>query len=99
MTAVATTSATGIASGGGSTGTPDYTKNGDEGGIGFVNVGVAVAYNNSGSSSFGGQISNRSGVDGADAITPGAGGGGATGNANLAGGDGADGVVIIEQFF
>ena len=99
MASVTVTSATGVASGGGAGGAPDYGSGGGEGGIGLVNVGVAVSYASSGGSSLGGQIANRNGIAGFSATISGAGGGGCTGSVDLAGGDGADGLIIIKEYF
>lgn len=85
-----------------------YASGGDinlqGGGVGHTSVvsGQIAGHMSSGSSMLGGSRESSIAINGSHASTPGAGGGG-TGvfalATNLAGGDGADGVVIIEEFF
>ena len=64
--------------------------------------GIRAGSSHSGASILGGSLRSGSNVDGADAVTPGAGGAAVdvgTNTINAAGGDGADGIVIIKEFF
>lgn len=81
----------------------DINIDGDSSGDAAISSGERASASSSGGSVFGGSVKpSGSATPGANAVTPGAGGGSTTVSdvgTNTAGGDGADGVVIIEEFF
>ena len=86
----------GTASGG------DTNSSGDDSVAALINNAKRASESASGASLFGGAIKTANGATGSNAITNGAGGGAISqvGSAsNWAGGDGAEGIVIIKEFF
>lgn len=84
---------------GGTSSGGDVNLNGGEPGLTRKLTGTAVSFNSSGTSILGGAIGHGNSTTGPSASVPGAGGGGVVlNNPSQAGGDGADGVVIVEEW-
>lgn len=92
---------TSLGGNGGSGSNGDINTNGEDGSNGRVSGGKGAVVGTSGSSVFGGGRRTAGFTNGLDGTSPGAGGSGAlaVGATDRAGGAGADGVAIVEEFF
>ncbi len=93
---------TNVSSSGGAATGGDINLKGGDGTAGGVDGATRQSTGLSGASHFGGNVAQGREAAGAASTTPGTGGGGSstvTVATNFAGGDGADGIVIVREFF